>query len=243
MASVGSSARTYVAPVSEQDPIDELHERLFGFVPALGGAAYERLTAVVLAVLGWTQVKRASRETQEGRRAKQTLDVVAVHPSGEQRRLIVQCKHLGETVGKEVIDTLVGIGKQLADNPDLAVVTTVGFTSGACDVCVDENVAMILLKRYDANTADTEAGNFIRVVEVTMNFLAPPAISNFGLELGLAEGDVPDRLEGLNTLDKLEAADRTPAESLAQHMVWSELCAGDFDRRVELPESRWLRAG
>ena len=46
-----------------------------------------------------------------------------------------------------------------------------------------------------------------------MNFLAPPVISNFGLELGVVEGEVPDRLEGLNSLDissrQLTAAPRS----------------------------------
>ena len=93
----------------EPSSIDLLHEALFGFVPGNPGTAYERLTAIVLAGLGWTGVKQQASEQPEGARAKQTLDVVARHPSGEQRRLIVQCKHYAETVGKEVIDTLVGI--------------------------------------------------------------------------------------------------------------------------------------
>lgn len=227
------------APTPEPNAIDRLHHELWGFVPALGGEAYERLTAVVLAVLGWSEVKQQSHEKRDGARALQRLDVVARHPSGEQRRLIVQCKHYGKTVGKEDVDTLIGVGKQVGD-VDLAIITMKGFTSGARDAAVDENVAMVLLKPYDPTD---ETINFVREIEVTMNFTSPPVVTSLQFELGPVEGDVPQSPIQVNTLDPLEHQDGTEAEPLA-HFIdqGSAKQVGEFDRRFELPNSRWLRA-
>lgn len=222
----------------EPGPIDTLHEQLFGFIPGNPGTAYERLTAIVLAGLGWTQVKQRSREQPEGTRAKQTLDVVARHPTGEQRRLVVQCKHYAETVGKEVIDTLVGVGKQLGD-VDLAVVTMVGFTEGARAVCVDQNIAMVRLRPYDPAK---DEGSFIRRIELTLYAVSPPVITNFKVEVGDVEGDVTEGEQVHNTLAPLQTDDGTAVESLAEVMQahGGGFEEGQFDRRVELPGRRWL---
>jgi hypothetical protein len=222
----------------EPNAIDLLHQELWGYVPSLGGEAYERLTAVVLAVLGWSEVKQQSHEKREGARALQRLDVVARHPSGEQRRLIVQCKHHGETVGKEDVDTLIGVGKQVGD-VDLAVGKRGGSRRGPRDAAVDENVAMVVLRPYDP--AD-ETINFVREVNITMNFISPPMVTDLTLDLGPVEGDVAHGPIQANTLDPLEHQDGTEAESLAYFIdQGSAKQAGEFDRRVELAESRWLR--
>ncbi|MEO6859729.1 MAG: hypothetical protein ABI323_14290 [Solirubrobacteraceae bacterium] len=76
------------------DPIEALHEKLFNFVPAKHGTAYERLTALVLAWLGWEGVVHDLRQARKGRRAKRRLDVVALNPSGVERRLVVECKDM-----------------------------------------------------------------------------------------------------------------------------------------------------
>lgn len=222
----------------EVSPIDELHEQLFGFIPAVSGTAYERLTAIVLAGLGWTKVRQRSREQPEGARATQTLDVVARHPSGQQRRLIVQCKHYAENVGKEVVDTLVGVGSQLGD-VDLAVVTVVGFTRGARDVAVDRNIAMVLLRPYDPVT---DAGTFVRRVEVTLYPMNPPVITNLNLQIGSIEGDVIEGQHTSNTLTPLQDQDGNDVECLAELMQTNGggLEEGEFERRVELTHPRWL---
>jgi hypothetical protein len=224
----------------EIGPIDELHEELFGFIPGNPGTAYERLTAIVLAGLGWTEVQQQSREQPHGATAIQTLDVVARHPSGEQRRLIVQCKHYAETVGKGVMDTLVGIGSQLGDI-DLAVVTMVGFTQGARAVAVDRNIAMVRLRPYDP-VADE--GSFIRSIEISLYAVSPPVTTNFKVEVGSIEGDVNEGEHTYNTLTPLQKDDGTAGESLAEVMQANGggLEEGEFDRRVELPERRWLVA-
>lgn len=49
--------------------IEELHDRLFGYVPGKRGTAYERLAAVVLAGLGWGGVQHDVLEVGEGRTA------------------------------------------------------------------------------------------------------------------------------------------------------------------------------
>jgi hypothetical protein len=228
----------------EADAIEQLHQQLFGFTPRLPGTAYERITAIVLAVLGWTEIQRASREQPEGARAKQTIDVVARNPAGEQRRLIVQCKHYGKRVGKEVMDTLVGIGKQLGDI-DLAVVTTVGFKKGAMDVAHDEDVAMIQLRPYDPAQDD---GQFIRQIVITIKPVMPPVITAFNLETGPTEGPVIEGPQGSYDLDtRLQRNDGSPAETLRQLMYadTNTFEPGEFDRRVEPTEARWvaLRAG
>ena len=68
LISGGSAAgprNVLIMPPSERSSIDMLHDRLFGFVPPTDGTAYERLTAVVLAFLGWQQVAQGSREQRE----------------------------------------------------------------------------------------------------------------------------------------------------------------------------------
>ena len=72
--------------------IDELHTELFGYVPAKDGTAYERMGAIVLATLGWSDVVHDTRERSPNQRANHQLDTVARDPSGTVRRLLVECK-------------------------------------------------------------------------------------------------------------------------------------------------------
>jgi Restriction endonuclease len=222
----------------EPGTIGLLHEVLFGFIPSGPGTAYERLTAIVLAALGWTEVRQQAHEQPEGVRAKQTLDVVARHPSGEQRRLIVQCKHYAETVGKEVMDTLVGIGVQLGD-VDLAIVTTVGFTAGARDVAVDRDIAMVRLRPYDPVQ---DEGQFIRRIVLTLNVFSPPIVTDFRVEVGEIEGDVVGGQFSYNTFTPLQRDDGSATETLAEIIEANSagMVEGEFDRRVAFSERRWL---
>jgi Restriction endonuclease len=118
--------------------IDDLHEALFRFRPPKQGAAYERLTAVVLAVFGWTDIQHDTREGIEGKRAKHQLDVTARQPTGLVKRLIVECKDWDKKVGKSTLDALVGVLGQLNVN-DGAVVTTKDLSRLGCgEVCLLE---------------------------------------------------------------------------------------------------------
>jgi hypothetical protein len=215
---------------------DALHQQLFGFVPALDGAAYERISAVLLAFLGWTEVAQGARERRPGRRARQTIDVMARHPSGIERRLIVQCKDYDKKVGKEVLDTLVGIGAQIGD-VDLGVVTTIGYTRGARDVAHDENVRMLVLRPYDP---DSDDGKFVREVVVKIIPYMPPAVSRFNVETAQIEGSLSSGAYALDTV--LQKDDGSDAETLAALMYAdiNTFQAGTFDRRVVPPEHRWV---
>jgi hypothetical protein len=62
--------------------IDRLHEELFGSIPAKPGTAYEMITAIVLAALGWQDVVHDCTERADGMRAGHQLDVTCRDPDG-----------------------------------------------------------------------------------------------------------------------------------------------------------------
>jgi hypothetical protein len=128
--------------------IEDLHEALFGFRPAKAGTAYERLSAVVLATLGWEGVVHDMTDSVEGKLAEHQLDVTARHPSGEIKRLIVECKDWDVVVGQDTLDHLVGVQAQVEADA-AAVMTTKGYTGGAIKVAVDEDIAMLRLRPFD----------------------------------------------------------------------------------------------
>ena len=129
---------------------DELHESVFGFRPEKKGEAYERLAAVVLAVLGWQDVTHDVRERPEGKRALHQLDVTAKHPDGRILQFVVECKDWNRIVGKGTVDALVGVRSQIGADA-AAVVTTKGFTRGARSVAADEDIALVLLTPFSEN--------------------------------------------------------------------------------------------
>jgi len=221
-----------------KEPILALHEQLFGWRPAKDGTAYERLAALVLAVLGWKEVKQESHEQPPGALAKQVLDVVACHPSGARRRLIVQCKHYKLVIGKEIMDTLVGVGIQVGD-VDLAVITTERFTRGARAVAVDRGIAMILMRPYDPAR---DGGRFFTRVEIGIAAVNPPAISNVLPKLGTVEGAPTATHLTAHTQLRLERDDGSAAETIAEvmevHGRWAEV--GESDREAVLEERRWI---
>jgi hypothetical protein len=201
------------------DPIEELHRRLFGFVPSKPGTAYERLTAVVLAALGWREVVHDLRETRKGKRAKHQLDVVAVNPVGERRRLIVECKYFDgtarkggdRTVGKGIADTLVGVLSQLGAD-DGAIVSSVRFTKGARAVAADEEIAMVSLRPYDAVL---DEGQFIVRITITITPQNPPTLSDVHVEAGAVEGAPSFAGSEMDPYAHLEHDDGTHAETIA----------------------------
>jgi len=157
--------------------IDDLHVALFGSRPKKHGEAYERVTAVVLAALGWTNVKHDTRERGAGKLAVHQLDVTACDPHGTIERLIVECKDLGKRLGngkkpskgkklgKGTADTLVGVLTQLGVQHGMAV-TTVGFTKGAINVAKDNDIALVRIRPYDPSV------NYISkaTIELTIPF-------------------------------------------------------------------------
>ena len=124
------------------------------------------------------------------------IDVVVCDASGEQRRLIVQCKKYDKEVGKEVLDTLVGVRAQMGD-VDLAVVTTVGYTRGARDVAHDESVLMLRLRPYEPAEDD---GAFVREVVITIIPFQAPVVTSFNLEVTSIEGSVENGEYATNTV-------------------------------------------
>jgi hypothetical protein len=220
------------------DPLDDIHQQLFGFVPDKHGIAYQRLAAMVLAVVGWLDVAYEVHELPEGREAEQTLDVVAHFPDGEDRRLIVECKHVRGTIGKGIMDQLVGVRTQVGAS-DAAVITTVGFTEGARNVATDENIAMVLLQVYDEAR---DGGGFVRRIELTINAVSnqPSAI---GIEQGSLEGDIKEPVDftGLDGTTYLQQDDGLPVETVQQVLAaGAPLDVGTYERRAELPPGRWL---
>lgn len=153
--------------------IDDLHMALFGSLPKKHGTAYERVTAVVLAALGWTEIKHDTRERAAGKLAVHQLDVTARDPHGIVERLIVECKDLGEKkkLRKATADTLVGVLAQLGVQHGMAV-TTVGFTKGAFTVAVDNGIALVRIRPYDPSVHYISQAT----IEFTMPFPTRSAI-------------------------------------------------------------------
>lgn len=216
--------------------IEDLHEAVFGFRPAKPGTAYERLAAVVLAALGWSDVVFNTIERPKDRRAKHQLDVTARHPNGSVERMIVECKDWDKVVGKATLDALVGVRKQVKSDA-AAVITTKGFTLGARMVALDEDIALVRLRAFDP----TNPERFIRKVVVTMSMLMP-TFSDFDLEFvpGQARaGSVHVRLDGA---DRLLAVDGSPAETIADVLRAhaAPLEAGAFRRRAAFASHRLI---
>jgi hypothetical protein len=217
---------------------DDLHERIFGFRPKKAGTAYERLAAVVLAGQGWKDVKHQTKLQLEERRAVQRLDVTATHPDGSIQRLVVECKDWDETVGKGTMDALVGVRSQAGFDAAMAV-TTKGFTSGAVDVAVDENIAMVVLREYEP-----EADNFVLRVEIRFQFSAPPERSPVQVVVADDFLPAPDATEALSRLDvdtQLRNLDGSPAETIEELLTANGAVAeGTFDCEADLGEGRLL---
>jgi hypothetical protein len=87
--------------------IDRLYQELFGSVPNKSGTAYEMLSAIVLATLGWRDVVHDRTERPEGKRADHQLDVTCRRPDGSVTRLVIECKDWdSEDVGQDEMTKL-----------------------------------------------------------------------------------------------------------------------------------------
>lgn len=211
---------------------DELHESIFGFVPAKAGTAYERLAAVVLAELGWESVKHETRLRPEGRRAEQRLDVTATHPDGSIRRLLVECKDWNKEVGKGTMDALVGVRDQAGLDAAMAV-TTKGFTAGAIDVAVDEDIAIVLLREVRPDE------HFVMGFKLEL-FPVGSQWSNVQFLVSRDAADHEGQQGGMTTEDHLLYLDGKPAEPLGEVLESQSggLEEGVFEREIRFEDGR-----
>jgi hypothetical protein len=219
--------------------IDDLHAAVFGFRPDKEGTAYERLAAVVLAVLGWQNVLHDSTESGEGRLAEHQLDVTARHPSGEIARLLVECKDWNATVGKGTIDTLVGVRAQVGADA-AAVVTIKGYKAGAIAVAVDEDIALLRLRAFDPENPTA----YVKTITLKVDPVGS-VYSDWSVEVmpdaGIAGGRFEFHLSGR---DHLTRTDGAPAETLAEviEAQGTSMQEGTYPRRAEFPDGRVLVA-
>lgn len=169
------------------------------------------------------------------------MDVTARHPSGEVRRLLVECKDWNKTVGKGTLDALVGVRDQIGADA-AAVATTKGFSKGARRVAADEDIAMVLLRPPE----DKDEGRFIKKIVLGLTFLFP---SHRDFDISLREGHgLPKGGELRFELDedtRLHHLDGSPAETFGQIKKSQGSVsegAGTFKRTVTFPEGRLLTA-
>jgi hypothetical protein len=219
---------------------DDLHQRLFGVRPKKTGTAYERLAALVLAVLGWEDVKHDTKLRLPGRQAEHQLDVTATHPDGTVRRLLVECKDWDARVQKGTLDALVGVRDQSGFD-DALVVTTKGFTAGALDVASDEDIAVVILRDHRPE----DKGRFVRRVEANLDFFMP-AHENFDFKVA-EYPDLPNGTVlkfGLAGTDRFLHLDGTPAETLEELVQanGAPLQEGVFECSADLGEGRLVAA-
>jgi hypothetical protein len=218
--------------MSRMSAADELHEELFGFRPDKPGTAYERLAAVTLAALGWENVRHDTKLRPEGRRTTHQLDITATHSDGSVRHLLVECKDWNKDVGKGTLDALVGVRDQACFESAMAV-TTKGFTSGAVNVAIDENIAKVILREVRPDD------HFVMGYRLEV---APFGHHWSNVEfLVEEESDAADgKPRSMSTDDHLLNPDGTRAERLldvlhSQGGGWEE---GTFDREIRFEGGR-----
>lgn len=211
---------------------DELHEQVFGFTPPKAGTAFERLAAVVLAGLGWKYVKHETKLQPQGRRAEQRLDITAIHPDGSIEHLLIECKDWNKDVGKGTMDALVGVRDQANFDAAMAV-TTKGYTSGAIDVAVDENIAMVVLREVRPDE------RFVMSVGI-QTIIWGSNWSNVQV-LADSDADVSDGQPGeMSTEDHFLYIDGNQAESLREILESRSTTRqeGVFDHEVRFEDGR-----
>jgi hypothetical protein len=217
--------------------IDQLHQEIFGYIPNKCGTAYERISAIVLAMLGWEGVIHNIEEQPAGRQAVHQLDITATDPQGEIKRLLVECKDWNRKVGQGTVNTLVGVRNQIG--ADAAVIlTTEGFKRGAVNVAVDEDIALIRLAAY---VPAKHGRNFATRISVTMKMYTP-VHSDFDIELA-SSVNVDEELQvKLTGADHLLYADGTPAERIFDVLRAnaSPMEEGAFRQRADLPPGRFV---
>jgi len=204
--------------------IDDLHVALFGFQPKKHGTAYERVTAVVLAALGWTEIKHDAHERAASKLAVHQLDVTARDPHGTIERLIVECKDLEKKLGKATTDTLVGVLTQLGVQHGMAV-TTVGFTKGAFKVAVDNDIALVRIRPYDPSVH--------YISQATAEFTIPFPTRSSIEPLPLPGETLPECAGAVSQFDVLLQLDGSEAELVSEVLnQHAQPAAGQPQERV-----------
>jgi hypothetical protein len=219
--------------------IEDLDEAAFGFRPAKPGTAYERLSAVVLATLGWLEVMHDTTESVPGKLAEHQLDVTGRHPSGEIRRLIVECKDWDQVVDQATLDKLVGIRAQVGADAG-SVVTTKGYTAGALAVAVDENIGLWRLRPFDPENPE------LYVKQITLTLIA--VVSTYSdVTVEVPEDRFPAGTPTQArawTSDRLLHGDGSLAETLQQVLEGQRAKldeeAGPYPRQVSFSDGRLL---
>jgi hypothetical protein len=218
--------------------VDELHEAMFGWWPEKG-VAHERVTAMLLAILGWHDLAREVTESAVDWRTKDLLDITVCQSVGEVRHLLAECRDWRKKVDKSTIDELIGLRAQ-AGADMVAAVTTIGFTEDACLRATEEDVALICLRPF----GKVDAGRFLKHVEMTFAFHVP-VYSDFDVELMADQGS----LRGIQfqiAFDEdhhLLALDGSPAETTSEILCVSEppMKEGIFRQRATFCKGRLLQ--
>jgi hypothetical protein len=219
--------------------IEDLHEAAFGFRPAKPGTAYERLAAVVLATLGWQDVVHDTSQTVSGRFAAHQLDVTGRDPSGQIKRLIVECKDWDQVVDQATLDKLVGVRAQVGADA-ASVVTTKGYTAGALAVAVDENIGLWRLRPFDPENPE------LYVKQITLTLIA--VVSTYSdVTVEVPEDRFPPGTPTQArawTADRLLHGDGSPAETLQEVLEGQRAKldeeAGPYPRQVSFSDGRLL---
>lgn len=221
--------------------MQDLHDAVFGFRPSKQGTAYERLSAVVLATLGWQDVTHDTTESAPGKLSTHQLDVTGRRPSGEIQRLIVECKDWAQLVEQDTIDKLVGVRTQVGADA-VAVITTKGYTAGAVAVASDEDITLVRLRAFDEENPEP----YIKDIAIVVTAVAS-AYTDIGIEVSsdpLPAG-MPAEIQA-TTSDQLLLVDESPAGTLldvfeAQRATIDVVGAVEYHRHESFSDGRLLR--
>lgn len=218
--------------------IDELHEATFGWRPRRG-VAHDRVTAILLTMLGWCDLAHGPIESAVDWRTKHLLDVSVCQSVGRVRTLLVECRDWRKEVEQSTIDELIGLRAQAGANM-VAAVTTVGFTEGACLKAAEEEVALICLRPFFR----VDASRFLKRVEMTFTFHVP-VYSDFEVEL-MSDGGPLRGIQFQIAFDEdhhLLALDGSPAETRSEILCTSEppTKEGIFRRHARFRKGRLLQ--
>jgi hypothetical protein len=218
--------------------IDELHEDVFGWQPEKTGVEYERLTAVLLAILGWQDLAHEATECTVDGQTKHQLDVTARNPAGEVRHLLAECRDWDKMVDEPTIDRLVGLRTQ-AGADVVAAVTTKGFTDDARLLAAEQEVALVCLRPFGKEDGD----GFVKRIEMTFVFHVP-VYSDFDVELMSNHRSMRGvRFQIAFDENHLLALDGSPAETASEILCASDppMKEGVFRQRATFRKGRLLQ--
>ncbi|SIQ30694.1 restriction endonuclease [Halanaerobium kushneri] len=140
------------------------------------GTKYEKLAAIVFKVLNEQDVVMHDlRLRGEGKKTKHQIDIT-IEKENTKRRILIECKDYSKVVGLGIIRNFFGVIAQI--KPDNAfVVTTKGYTKGAVDFATDENIKLLILRKFE----EDDWKNRIREIniQVSAKIMGTPTISRW----------------------------------------------------------------